>query len=47
MRVVFGGGDEGSGMSEQAANNLNTMLRKLHNWDSAHGVYAALSRNHR
>ena len=27
--------------------NLNTMPRKLHDWHSAHSVYAALSRNHR
>ena len=27
--------------------HLNTMPRKLHDWDSAHSVYAALSRNHR
>ena len=26
---------------------LNTMPRKLHDWHSAHSVYAALSRNHR
>ena len=26
---------------------LNTMPRKLHDWDSAHSVYAALSRNDR
>lgn len=26
---------------------LNTMPRKLHDWDSTHSVYAALSRNHR
>ena len=27
--------------------HLNTMPRKLHDWDSAHSVYAALCRNHR
>ena len=27
--------------------SLNTMPRKLHDWDSAHSVYAALCRNHR
>ena len=27
--------------------NLNTMPRKLHDWDSAHSAYAALCRNHR
>ena len=26
---------------------LNTMPRKLHDWDSAHSVYTALCRNHR
>ena len=26
---------------------LNTMPRKLHDWDSAHSVYTALSRNDR
>ncbi|MXZ98485.1 MAG: IS30 family transposase [Acidimicrobiaceae bacterium] len=27
--------------------NLNTMPRKLHHWDSPHSVYAALTCNHR
>ena len=27
--------------------NLNTMPRKLHHWDSAHTRYAALCRNDR
>ena len=27
--------------------HLNTMPRKLHDWHSAHSVYAALCRNHR
>ena len=27
--------------------NLNTMPRRIHNWDSAHSVYTALCRNHR
>jgi IS30 family transposase len=27
--------------------SLNTMPRKLHDWDSPHSVYTALCRNHR
>ena len=32
---------------KQVKDLLNTMPRKLHDWHSAHSVYAALSRNHR
>ncbi len=35
------------GMLAVIEDNLNTMPRKLHHWDSPHSVYAALTCNHR